>query len=140
MIKTSGRTVKAAQNSAKTAKAAGRTDTKTAYQTAKTSQRMAQTTAATAKKAVKASATAVRAIIAGTKALIAAIAAGGSVAVIMVVVCLIGLIISSPFGILFSGEDRGIMRFTGTELRLTENQPPLRLVHKPVIDFLRYTG
>ena len=118
VTKASGRTVKTAQNSAKTAKSVGRTAAKTAYQTAKTSQRMAQTAAATAKKAAEASATAVRAIIAGMKALIAAIAAGGFVVLIMVVViCLIGLIISSPFGIFFSGEDTGTGQTMPTVVR-----------------------
>ena len=118
VTKASGRTVKTARNSAKTAKAAGRTAAKTAYQTAKTSRRMAQTAAATAKKAAEASATAVRAIIAGMKVLIAAIAAGGFVVLIMVVViCLIGLIISSPFGIFFSGEDTGTGQTMPTVVR-----------------------
>lgn len=51
---------------------------------------------------------AVKAIIAATKALIAAIAAGGWVAVlVIIVICLIGMIIGSCFGIFFSGEDSG---------------------------------
>lgn len=49
-----------------------------------------------------------KAIIAATKALIAAIAAGGWIAVLVVIViCLIGMIIGSCFGIFFSGEDSG---------------------------------
>ena len=55
-----------------------------------------------------------KAIIAGTKALIAAIAAGGWVAVVVIVViCLIGLIAGSSFGIFFSGKDSG----TGQTMR-----------------------
>ena len=58
--------------------------------------------------AAKATAAAVKAIIAATKALIAAIAAGGWIAVLVVIViCLIGMIIGSCFGIFFSGEDSG---------------------------------
>ena len=61
-----------------------------------------------AKAAVKATVAAVKAIIAATKALIAAIAAGGWIVVlIIVVICLIGMIIGSCFGIFFSGEDSG---------------------------------
>jgi len=113
-LKGSGRTVKTARDTVKTAEAAGRTAAQTAYQTAKASQRTAQRTAATVKKAAKASGKAVRAIIAGTKALTAALAAGGwIVAVVMVVICLIGLLVSSPFGIFFSGEDSG----TGQTMR-----------------------
>ena len=49
-----------------------------------------------------------KAIIADTKALIAAIAAGGWIAVlVIVIICLIGLLIGSCFGIFFSGEDSG---------------------------------
>ena len=49
-----------------------------------------------------------KAIIAATKALIAAIAAGGWIAVlVIIVICLIGMIIGSCFGIFFSGEDSG---------------------------------
>jgi len=56
----------------------------------------------------KATALAIKAIIAGTKALIAAIAAGGWVAVlVIIVICLIGMILGSVFGIFFSDEDSG---------------------------------
>ena len=114
VAKTAGRTVKSARNSVKTAEAAGRT----AAKTAKASQRMAQTAAATAKKAAQTSMAAVRAIIAGTRALVAAIAAGGWVAMVMlVVICLIGLIVSSPFGIFFSGEDGGTGQTMPTAVR-----------------------
>lgn len=118
VAKTAGRTVKSARNSVKTTEAMGRTAAKTAYQTAKASQRMAQTAAATAKKAAKTSVAAVRAIIAGTRALVAAIAAGGWIAMVMlVVICLIGLIVSSPFGIFFSGEDGGTGQTMPTAVR-----------------------
>ena len=118
--------VKTTQKTVKTAERTARTTIKTAQQTAKTAQKTAQATAkgakaaaqtaraaakATAagiKAAVKATVAAVKAIIAGTKALIAAIAAGGWVAVVVIIViCLIGLIAGSCFGIFFSGEDSG---------------------------------
>lgn len=51
---------------------------------------------------------AIKAIIAGTKALIAAIMAGGWIAVaVILIICLIGLLVGSVFGIFFSGEDSG---------------------------------
>ena len=83
--------------------------------TVKTAQRAAQAAKAAAKAAVvtvkaiaKATALAIKAIIAGTKALIAAIAAGGWVAVlVIIVICLIGMILGSVFGIFFSDEDSG---------------------------------
>ena len=58
--------------------------------------------------AVKATIAAIKAIIAGTKALIAAIMAGGWIAVaVILIICLIGLLVGSVFGIFFSGEDSG---------------------------------
>ena len=68
----------------------------------------ARATVVAIKAAVRATMAAVKAIIAGTKALIAAIAAGGWVAVlVIIVICLIGMLVGSVFGIFFSGEDSG---------------------------------
>lgn len=117
--KTAQKTVKTAERTAKTTvKTAQRTAKaaqKTAQATVKTAQRAAQAARAAAKAAVvtvkaiaKATALAIKAIIAGTKALIATIAAGGWVAVlVIIVICLIGMILGSVFGIFFSGEDSG---------------------------------
>ena len=59
-------------------------------------------------KTAQAAGCALRSIIAAAPSLLAAIAAGGSTVVAMVlVICLIGLLIVSPFGIFFSGEDSG---------------------------------
>ena len=118
--------VKTTQKTVKTAERTARTTIKTAHQTAKTAQKTAQATAKSAKAAaqaaratakaiatgvkaaVKATIAAVKAIIAATKALVAAIAAGGWVAVVVIIViCLIGLIVGSCFGIFFSNEDSG---------------------------------
>ena len=119
-------TVKTTSKSIKTAEKTAKASIKTSQQAAKVAQRTAQATARAAmvaaraaraaaiatahaiKVAAKATATAVKAIIAATKALIAAIVAGGWVVVlIIVVICLIGLLIASCFGIFFSGEDSG---------------------------------
>ena len=118
----SGKTIKqTARTTIKTTQAAAKTAQKTAQSTAKAAKTAAHTARATAKAtaagikaAVKATAAAVKAIIAGTKALIAAIAAGGWVAVVIIlVICVIGLIAGSCFGIFFSGEDSG----TGQTMR-----------------------
>lgn len=70
------------------------------------------------KAAAKATAAAVKAIIAATKALVAAIAAGGWIAVaVIVIICLIGLIVGSCFGIFFSGEDTGTGQTMQTVVR-----------------------
>ena len=119
-------TVKTASKSIKTAEKTAKASIKTTQQAAKAAQRTAQATAraakatahaaraaaraavAAAKVAAKATIAAVKAIIAATKALIAAIAAGGWIAVlVIIVICLIGMIIGSCFGIFFSGEDSG---------------------------------
>ena len=119
-------TVKTASKSIKTAEKTAKASIKTTQQAAKAAQRTAQATAraaraaahaaraaaraavVAAKVAAKATIAAVKAIIAATKALIAAIAAGGWIAVlVIVIICLIGLLIGSCFGIFFSGEDSG---------------------------------
>ena len=70
-------------------------------QTAKAAETAVQKTAQAAGRAL-------RSILAAARNLLAAIAAGGSTVVAMVlVICLIGLLIVSPFGIFFSGEDSG---------------------------------
>lgn len=125
-VKTAKGSVKAAQKTVKTAERTARTTIKTAQQTAKAAGKTAQATAkaaraathaaraaakaaaVTAKAVAKAIALAVKAIIAGTKALIASIAAGGWIAVVVIIIiCLIGLLVGSCFGIFFSGEDNG---------------------------------
>lgn len=117
-VKTAKGSIKAASKSVKTAGATGGAAVKSSQQTTRAARQTAQATvktartatqatrvaaratAVTAKKAAQATATAVKAILAGAKALIAALAAGGWVAVVvLVVICLIGLIVSSPFGI-----------------------------------------
>ena len=119
-------TIKTASKSIKTAEKTAKASIKTTQQAAKAAQRTAQATAraaraaahaaraaaraavVAAKVAAKATIAAVKAIIAATKALIAAIAAGGWIAVlVIVIICLIGLLIGSCFGIFFSGEDSG---------------------------------
>ena len=119
-------TIKTTSKSIKTAEKTAKASIKTSQQAAKAAQRTAQATARAARAAIhaaraaaivtahaikaaaKATAAAVKAIIAATKALIAAIAAGGWIVVlIIVVICLIGMIIGSCFGIFFSGEDSG---------------------------------
>ena len=95
---------------AQAAKAAAKTAPKAA-QTVKAAGRGA---AQTGQSPAKPAASAAKAAIAGTKAVIAAITAGGWAAVaIILVLCVVGLIASSCFGIFFSGEDSG----TGQTMR-----------------------
>lgn len=118
-VKSAEKSVKTAQSTSKaaikttehTAKAAQKTtqaSVKAAQKAAQAAKATAKATAHAVKVAVKATIAAVKAIIAGTKALIAVIAAGGWVAVVVIIViCLIGLLLGSVFGIFFSGEDSG---------------------------------
>lgn len=86
-----------------------------AKETVKASQRAKKLAIETAKRtaqgikvAIKATISTVKAIIAGTKALISALIAGGWIAlVIIILICLIGLLCNSIFGIFFSSEDKG---------------------------------
>ena len=129
IVKGNGKTT---HRSIKTAEKTARTTIKTSQQTAKAAQRTAQAaakasnraaqaaraaakaTATTIRAAVKATISAVKAIIAATKALISALVAGSWVAVVVIIViCLIGLLVGSCFGIFFSGEDTG----TGQTMR-----------------------
>ena len=75
-----------------------------AQQTARFRQASKQTGSAAKKAAAKAG-NALRAIYAAAKSLIAAAAAGGSVILaLLVLICVVGLLIASPFGILFANE------------------------------------
>ena len=139
-VKSAQRTVKTAQRTAKgtvkTAQRTSKTAIKTADHTAKAAQKTAQATAkaakmtahaaraaaktaaATAKAAAKGISATIKAIIASVKALVAAIAAGGWVAILaIVIICLIGLIVGSCFGIFFSGEDSGTGQTMPTVVR-----------------------
>lgn len=110
--RTASKGVKQTKNAVKTSKEVAKTAQKTAKETAKASKRAMQLAKETAKGtaqgiklAVKATISAIKGIIAGTKALIAAIAAGGWIAIVVIIlICLIGLLCSSIFGIFFSSE------------------------------------
>ena len=117
--KTAQKSVKTAEHTAKTAiktsRQIAKTTQKTAQATAKASQKAAQAvkatakaTATTVKAAAKATVAVVKAIIAAVKSLVSAIIAGEWVAVVVVILlCLVGLIAGSVYGIFFSGEDSG---------------------------------
>lgn len=84
---------------------------KRAMQAAKSAQ-ATRTAAQTAREAVQrasaATSRAIKAIISGTQALVTAVAAGGWIAVVIVVViCFVGMVVGSCFGIFFSSEDTG---------------------------------
>ena len=89
------------KNAKETAKASMRASQKISYATEKAIQK---TTAITSKK-LKETISSIKAIIAGTKSIITALLAGGWLVLIMVIlICLIGMMCSSIFGIFFSSE------------------------------------
>ncbi len=105
-----GDAVKAAESAQKQAamlQSSARAAREVAVQTARY-QQAAKAAQATAQKASQAAGRALRAILSAARSLAAAMMAGGSTVLSMVlVICLIGLLIASPFGIFFSGEDSG---------------------------------
>ena len=113
-IKTSRKSVKTAGYTAKTtiktSKAAAKSAVKTAQATVKATQRAVQAmrmAIIAAKAMVKAIVIAVKAAIAAIKGLVSLIAAGGWVVIVIIlIICLVGFLISSPFGIFFSGENK----------------------------------
>lgn len=104
--------IKQVKNKIKTSKKVVKDTTKITKQTIKASERAKQLMVKSVKMtyqgikvAVKATISAVKGIIAGTKALISFLLAGGWIAlIIIIVVCLIGVLFNSHFGIFFSGE------------------------------------
>jgi len=107
-IKTVDRSRKTIKQAAKAAQRTAQATARAARAAAHAARAAARAAVVAAKVAAKATIAAVKAIIAATKALIAAIAAGGWIAVlVIVIICLIGLLIGSCFGIFFSGEDSG---------------------------------
>ena len=107
-VKTSKTAIKTADHTARAAQKTAQATAKAAKMTAHAARATAKTAATTAKAAAKGVSATVKAMIASVKALVAAIAAGGWVAILaVVIICLIGLIVGSCFGIFFSGEDSG---------------------------------
>ena len=105
---------KAAKQSARDAAKAEQKAKKRAQQIKKAAKAAAKAARETAKRVAQATKAAVKALILAMKGLITFLAAGGWIAVlIIVVICLIGMIVGSCFGIFFGGEDTG----TGQTIR-----------------------
>jgi hypothetical protein len=109
-VKTAERTskvaVKTAQNTARAAQKASVAAQRAAKLAVQSARAAARAAVFTAKAAAKAISAAIKAIIAAVKGLVAAIAAGGWVALVAIgLICLIGLIVASPFGIFLAGDN-----------------------------------
>lgn len=111
-IKSTGKGIKNTTKGIKDSKKVAKDAEKVAQKSAKNARRSYQMakeatkrTIQTTKAAIKATISTIKLAIAGTKALISALIAGGWVVlVIVIVICMIGLLCSSIFGIFFSSE------------------------------------
>ena len=93
-------TEKAAKTTAKTTKKAAKAAAKAAQKAAQAAKAAAQATVKFVKVAAKAIVAAVKATVTAVKGIVAAIAAGGWVAVVVILlICMIGLVVGSVFGI-----------------------------------------
>lgn len=98
-------TIKTGKSVAKKVEKAAKESVKASQRALKLARETAKQTARATKAVVKATISAIKGIIAATKALISLLIAGGWVAmVIIVIICLIGLLVGSIFGIFFSSE------------------------------------
>lgn len=114
-VKTAHRTAKTA---IKTTEQSAQASARAAKTAARTAQASAMTTVRGVKAAAKATASAIKGIIAAAQALASAIIAGGWVVIfVLVLVCLVGLIVASPFGVFFSREDSGSGQTMQTAVR-----------------------
>lgn len=100
--------VKSTHTTARATQQTAKASYRTARATAQAAKAFAQKATVAAKATGKFLVSSVKAAIAGAKALVSAIAAGGWVAIVaVVIICLIGMIVGSSFGIFFSSEDTG---------------------------------
>ncbi len=98
-------TIKTGKSVAKKAEKAAKESVKASQRALKLARETAKQTARATKAVVKATISAIKGIIAATKALISLLIAGGRVAmVVIIIICLIGLLVGSIFGIFFSSE------------------------------------
>ena len=117
-IKPATRQVQAARQTAQYATAVQHRSAETAVKSAEISvqtyRAATKQTAAMSKRAAETTKEVLRAMIGGMRAMVAALTAGSGVTcMVIVVVCLIGMMAGSCFGIFFSGEDSG----TGMTMR-----------------------
>lgn len=104
-----GKSIKTSKNTSKKAEKATKEATKLSKKMIEQGKKLAikgsQTAVKGTKAAIKGTISSIKAIIAACKSLITMLAAGGSVAMIaIVIICLIGLLVTSMYGIFFSSD------------------------------------
>ena len=105
-IETAQKGVKAAQQTAKAAAKTAKVTVKAAQRAAQAAKAAAKATVKFVKVAAKAIVAAVKATVAAVKGIVAAIAAGGWIVVVVILlICMIGLVVGSVFGIFAPNPD-----------------------------------
>ena len=122
-IKNTTKGIKDSKKVAKDAQKIARNSAKNARRTYQMAKEATKRTIQTTKVAIKTTISTIKLAIAGTKALISALIAGGwIVLVIVVVICMIGLLCSSIFGIFLSGSKTSSNSITMTDVIAECNQ------------------
>lgn len=122
-IKNTTKGIKDSKKVAKDAQKIARSSAKNARRTYQMAKEATKRTIQTTKVAIKTAISTIKLAIAGTKALISALIAGGwIVLVIVVVICMIGLLCSSIFGIFLSGSKTSSNSITMTDVIAECNQ------------------
>lgn len=122
-IKGAGKGIKDSKKVAKDAQKIARNSVKNAKKSYQIAKETAKKTIQTTKAVIKATISTIKLAISGTKALISALIAGGwIVLVIVIVICMIGLLCSSIFGIFLSGSKTSSDAITVTDVIAECNQ------------------
>lgn len=122
-VKGAGKGIKDSKKVAKDAQKIARNRVKNAKKSYQIAKETAKKTIQTTKAVIKATISTIKLAISGTKALISALIAGGwIVLVIVIVICMIGLLCSSIFGIFLSGSKTSSDAITVTDVIAECNQ------------------
>ena len=122
-VKGAGKGIKDSKKVAKDAQKIARNSVKNAKKSYQIVKETAKKTIQTTKAVIKATISTIKLAISGTKALISALIAGGwIVLVIVIVICMIGLLCSSIFGIFLSGSKTSSDAITVTDVIAECNQ------------------
>ena len=122
-VKGAGKGIKDSKKVAKDAQKIARNSVKNAKKSYQIAKETAKKTIQTTKAVIKATKSTIKLAISGTKALISALIAGGwIVLVIVIVICMIGLLCSSIFGIFLSGSKTSSDAITVTDVIAECNQ------------------
>lgn len=122
-VKGAGKGIKDSKKVAKDAQKIARNSVKNAKKSYQIAKETAKKTIQTTKAVIKATISTIKLAISGTKALISALIVGGwIVLVIVIVICMIGLLCSSIFGIFLSGSKTSSDAITVTDVIAECNQ------------------